>query len=224
MAPCLDSTCARYEPSPKLVSRRRHDADSTVPPTETRKHAVTQALVDASQGNQEAAELLWELTYEEMRRIAYRQLQSERSDHTLSGTDLVHEAFIRLVDQEKIAWRDRAHFFGVASQACRRVLIDHARKRHAKKRGGKQVRITVDRAGLQSETPSEDILALDEALSRLNGMDERLAKVVELRYFGGLAEKEVAEVMDMSVRTVRRDWVKARAWLHRELRADGQAT
>lgn len=195
-----------------------------MPPSDSRKHAVTQALVDASQGNEEAAGLLWELTYEEMRRIAYRQLQSERSDHTLSGTDLVHEAFIRLVDQEKIVWRDRAHFFGVAAQACRRVLIDHARKRNAKKRGGKRVRITVDRAGLQAETPSEEILALDEALHRLSDMDERLAKVVELRYFGGLAEKEVAETMDMSVRTVRRDWVKARAWLHRELRPGAGAT
>ena len=191
-----------------------------MPPSDSTKHAVTQALVDASQGNKDAAALLWELTYEEMRRIAYRQLQSERSDHTLSGTDLVHEAFIRLVDQEKIVWRDRAHLFGVAAQACRRVLIDHARKRNAKKRGGKQVRITVDRAGLQAETPSEDILALDEALQRLNGMDERLAKVVELRYFGGLAEKEVADVLELSVRTVRRDWVKARAWLHRELRPE----
>lgn len=192
-----------------------------MPPDETRKHAVTQALLDASAGDDQAAKLLWELTYDEMRRIAYRQLQSERSDHTLSGTDLVHEAFIRLVDQDRIVWRDRAHFFGVAAQACRRVLIDHARRRNAQKRGGGRVRITVDRAALQADTPSEDILALHEALERLDDMSPRLAKVVELRYFGGLGEQQVADVLEMSVRTVRRDWVKARAWLLRELSPEG---
>jgi len=183
-----------------------------------RKHAVTQALIGASAGDAEAAENLWALTYEELRRIAYRMIQGERSDHTLSGTALVHEAFVRLVDQNRVEWQDRAHFFAVAAQACRRILIDHARRHRAQKRGGGRARVTLDRVQLEEERRSEDLLDLHDALERLKELDERLAQVVEYRYFGGLSETEIAEVMEVSERTVRRDWVKARAWLHKELK------
>ena len=193
------------------------ESESSTPISSERKHAVTRALIDASQGNAQAAEDLWTLTYEELRRIAYRLIQGERADHTLSGTALVHEAFVRLIDQNRVQWQDRAHFFAVAAQACRRILIDHARRHRAQKRGGGRARITIDRLQIEQERRSEDLIDLNEALERLSDMDERLGKVVEFRYFGGLSEAEIAEVLDVSERTVRRDWVKARAWLHNEL-------
>lgn len=182
-----------------------------------RQHAVTRALKGMSAGESGAADELWEMTYEELRRIAYRMLQGERMDHTLSGTGLVHEAFVRLVDQNRVEWQDRAHFFAVAAQACRRILIDHARKHRAKKRGGGRARITIDRLQLEHERKSEDLLDLHDALQRLEALNPRLSQVVEYRYFGGLSEAEIAEVLDISERTVRRDWVKAKGWLHREL-------
>lgn len=182
-----------------------------------RQHAVTQALKGMSSGDQGAAEHLWAMTYEELRRIAYRMLQGERADHTLSGTALVHEAFVRLVGQQRVEWQDRAHFFAVAAQACRRILIDHARKHRAQKRGGGRARITIDRVQLEEERKSEDLLDLHDALERLAELNPRLSQVVEFRYFGGLSEAEIAEVLSVSERTVRRDWVKAKGWLHREL-------
>ncbi len=185
-----------------------------------RQHAVTQALRDMSSGDQGAAEHLWSMTYEELRRIAYRMLQGERADHTLSGTALVHEAFVRLIGQNRVEWQDRAHFFAVAAQACRRILIDHARKHRAQKRGGGRARITIDRIQLEEERRSEDLLDLDEALQKLEALNERLSQVVEFRYFGGLSEAEIAEVLGVSERTVRRDWVKAKGWLHQELAAE----
>jgi len=187
---------------------------------EERRHAVTRALKDMSSGEQGAADHVWSMTYEELRRIAYRMLQGERVDHTLSGTALVHEAFVRLVDQNRVDWQDRAHFFAVAAQACRRILIDHARKHRAKKRGGGRARITIDRLQLEEARKSEDLLDLHEALERLEALNERLSQVVEYRYFGGLSESEIAEVLGVSERTVRRDWVKAKGWLHRELTAE----
>lgn len=182
------------------------------------KRAVTAALLDASSGNQEAAAQLWDLTYEELRRIAYRMLRSERSDHTLSGTALVHEAFVRLVDQNRVQWQDRAHFFAVAAQACRRILIDHARKHRAQKRGGGRARITLERVQIEADRTSEDLIDLHEALEKLESLNERLSKIVEYRYFGGLSEAEIGKVLNISERTVRRDWVKARAWLYNELK------
>ena len=181
------------------------------------RHAVTQALINASEGDRDAVAELWNLTYEELRRIAYRMLQSERADHTLSGTALVHEAFVKLVDQNRVNWQDRAHFFAVAAQACRRILIDHARKHRAQKRGGGRARITLDRLQIEAERKSEDLIDLHEALERLETLNSRLSRIVEYRYFGGLSEAEIAEVLGISERTVRRDWVKARGWLYDEL-------
>jgi len=183
------------------------------------RRAVTEVLIGASAGDREAAAELWDLTYEELRRIAYRMLQSERSDHTLSGTALVHEAFVRLVDQDRVQWQDRAHFFAVAAQACRRILIDHARKHRAQKRGGGRARITLERVQIEADRTSEDLIDLHEALEKLETLNGRLSQIVEYRYFGGLSEAEIADVLGISERTVRRDWVKARGWLYGELQS-----
>lgn len=183
---------------------------------------VTRILHRAQSGDAEAADELWELTYEELRRIARRHLQRERADHTLSPTALVHEAHIRLVDQSRVEWKDRNHFFAIASRMCRRVLVDHARKRVAAKRGGEAMRITLDDgAAAGAEPPAADLLALDEALDRLGHLNERLGRVVEMRYFGGLTEEEIAEALDVTPRTVRRDWVKARGFLYDLLHGEG---
>ena len=181
------------------------------------QHAVTRVLVSAASGDRSAADELWQLTYEELHRIAERHLMRERRDHTLSATALVHEAYVKLIDQSRVEWKDRGHFFAVASQACRRILVDYARKRHAQKRGGVAVRVTLEDGVGSVEEQTEEILALHEALERLNAMSPRLAKLVELRYFGGLSEEETAEAMGVSDRTVRRDWKKAKAWLYGEL-------
>lgn len=179
-----------------------------------RKDAVTRALLDAAGGDPAAAEQLWELTYEELRVIAQRYLYRERADHTLSATALVHEAYLRLVDQTRIEFRDRAHFFAVASKVCRRILVDHARRRSAEKRGGDRARVTLDDAAAAIDARSDEIVALNEALDRLSELNERLGQVVEMRYFGGLSEEQTAEALGITTRTVRRDWVKARAFLH----------
>ena len=152
-----------------------------------------------------------------MRRIARRQLRSERPDHTLNTTALVHEAYLKLVDQTRAEWRDRVHFFAVAAQAMRRILVDHARKHLAAKRGGRQQQVPLEEAVLSIDDRAETLLALDEALTDLARLDERLGRVVECRFFGGLSEEETAEVLGVTARTVRRDWVKAKGWLHAEI-------
>lgn len=156
-------------------------------------------------------------SYEELRRIAHRQLHLERPGHTLGTTGLVHETYVRLVDQTRVEWRDRAQFFGAAAWAMRRILVDYARLHRAARRGG-----GVQRVSLTDDAPAaergEMILALDEAMERLAALDRRLCRVVECRYFGGLSEEETAEVLGVTRRTVQRDWVKARGWLYLELR------
>jgi len=182
------------------------------------KRDVTQALLDAANGDRDAAQDLWSLTYPELRGIARSHLRLERGDHTLSPTALVHEAYVRLVDQTRVQLRDRTHFFSLVSGMCRRVLVDHARRRVAQKRGGEQIRITLDEGVVGGSSEVEELLALDEALERLAGLNERLARVVEMRYFGGLSEEETAEALGLTPRTVRRDWVKARGFLYDTLR------
>lgn len=178
------------------------------------KEAVTRALVGASAGDPDASAELWELTYEELRRIAARYLMRERPDHTLSATALVHEAYVRLVDQTRIQWQDRAHFFAVASNVCRRILVDYARRRGAEKRGGARAKVTLDDNSAVVDAQSDEMLALDEALDRLSELNERLGKVVVMRYYGGLSEEETAEALGVTARTVRRDWVKAKGYLY----------
>lgn len=161
---------------------------------------------------------LMELVYDELRRLAQRLLQSERKGHTLQATSLVHEAYVRLAGQTRVEWQNRAQFFAVAATAIRRILIDHARTRHRQKRGGGALRLTLSES-IESAADDEgvDILELDDAMTRLAQFDERKARIVEMKYFGGLTTAEVAQALDLSERMISKDWALARAWLHREL-------
>src|SRR5688572_4982575 len=174
---------------------------------------ATQILTAASRGDAEAAARLWPLVYDELREVSAAFLRREPPDLTLQATALVHEAFLRLVDQTRVEWRDRTHFCAVAAQAMRRILIDHARARNARKRGSAWERVLLDEAVQVFSERSVDLLALDEVLSRLAGLDPREARVVELRFFGGLSNPEVADLLGVSLRTVEDDWRAARAWL-----------
>ena len=178
---------------------------------------VTRLLVRAREGSREAVEELLPLVYAELRRVAGRQLRNERGDHTLGASGLINEAYLKLADQLQVDWQSREHFYAIAARAMRQVLIDYARKRNAKKRGGDWDRTSLDNKGLGFDAPLADLLALDQALDRLSGIDERLRRIVEYRFFCGLTEKETAELLGVTVRTVQRDWMKARAWLYKEL-------
>ena len=181
------------------------------------QHEVTQILNDWSGGDRKAPERLMPLVYDELRRLARSFLARERGGHTLQPTALVHEAYVRLVDQTRVDWQNRAHFYGIAARMMRRVLIDHARAHAAGKRGGAAVRLSLDDVQVPIEQRAADLVALDEALERLAQMDERKCRVVEMRFFGGLTDEEIAEVMGVTTRTVLRDWKTARLWLYREL-------
>jgi RNA polymerase sigma-70 factor (ECF subfamily) len=185
---------------------------------DTRSGEVTRLLRDLQNGDAAAQAKLIPLVYQELRRLAARHMRGERPGHTLQATALVHEAFLRLTEQNA-DWQNKAHFFAVASQVMRHILIDHARGRVRVKRGGGQQRILLDEALLLTDTFSEELLALDEALERLAKLDPRQARIVELRFFGGLSVEEAAEVAGISPKTVKRDWSLAKAWLYQELRA-----
>jgi RNA polymerase sigma factor (TIGR02999 family) len=178
---------------------------------------ITDLLLELTRGDREATEQLFLLVYDDLRRLAHRALARERPDHTLGTTGVVHEAYLRLVDQTRVEWRDRAHFYAIASQAMRRILVDYARRHHRQKRGGGQRPVTLDDGAVSLEERSENLIALDDALSRLAALNPRLSRVVECRFFGGLTEEEIAEATGVTVRTVKRDWAKARAWLYEEL-------
>lgn len=179
---------------------------------------VTQMLVDWSNGDQSALDKLMPVVYDELRRLASNYLRRERAGHTLQPTALVNEAYLRLVDQRKARWQNRAQFFGVAAQLMRRILVDHARVRQAQKRGGSdQQQLSLSYADRIAKKPDVDLLALHEALNELTLIDEQQARIVELRFFGGLTIEETAEVLGISHATVERDWTLARAWLRREL-------
>jgi RNA polymerase sigma factor (TIGR02999 family) len=186
---------------------------------EARQGDVTQALL-AVAGDEEAADRLWALVYDGLRRIAHRALRGERPGHTLATTALVHEAYLRLVDDTRISWRDRAHFYALACRAMRHILVDYARQRNAQKREGRKHEVPLEEALDMAADRSEDLVALDEALEQLSARDERLGQVVECRFFGGLSSAETAEVLGSSLRTVERDWSRARAYLYQALRAD----
>jgi len=177
---------------------------------------VTILLNQMSAGSDTAPEELLPLVYEDLRRLARAYFAKENSDHTLQATALVHEAYIRLVNWENVSWQNRAHFFAVAAEVMRRILIDHARKRNAQKRSGGQ-RIILDDAVSMPDKKEFDILLLEEALQSLEKVDPRQAKIVELRFFGGLSIEETAYIMDISETTVRREWTFAKAWFQREL-------
>ena len=178
---------------------------------------VTGLLLAWRAGDGDALDRLMPLIYDELRAIAHRQLGHERADHTLGTTDLVHEAYLKLVDQTRVQWTDRTHFFAVAANMMRRILVNYARRMRAQKRGRAPERISLTEALLVAEQRADTLVALDEALATLSSIDERLSRVIECRFFGGLSEEETAEVMGVTARTVRRDWVKAKGWLHRML-------
>ncbi|MBN2559991.1 MAG: sigma-70 family RNA polymerase sigma factor [Phycisphaerae bacterium] len=182
---------------------------------------LTGILKRASDGDDSAVNRLIPLVYDELRALAESYLRRERPDHTLQATALVHEAYVQLIKQEDVAWQNRAHFFAVAAQAIRRILVDHARGRQREKRGGGRQRVCLDTdVALLEERPLE-IVALDEALQKLARLHERQAQIVELRFFGGLSLKEIAKFIGVSPRTVDGDWSMARAWLRRELAETG---
>jgi len=179
---------------------------------------ITRMLQEWSGGKQEALDALLPLVYAELHRQASRYLRRERRDHTLQTTALIHEAYLKLIDQRDVDWQNRAHFFGIAAQAMRRILVDYAKARHRAKRGGIGEDLPLEAAALVvSEERNIDLVALDEALTRLAGFDERLARIVELRYFSGLSIEETAEVLRISPATVKSDWNVAKAWLRHEI-------
>ncbi len=178
---------------------------------------VTRLLKEWGDGRHDAIDQLLPRIYAELRRLASSYLRRERPDHTLQPTALVHEAFIKLVDQRAVRWQNRAHFFGIAAQAMRRILVDHARAHAADKRGSGQRPVSLDEASIAIGAPDVDLIALDEVLTRLAALDPQQSRVVELRFFGGLTLDETAEVLNISPATVGREWTLAKAWLYAEL-------
>jgi RNA polymerase sigma factor (TIGR02999 family) len=178
---------------------------------------VTELLGRWRSGDRDALDSLIPLVYEELRRIAQHYLRNERPGHTLQSTALVHEAYVRLIRQDLPQWQNRAHFFAVAAQLMRQILVDHARAYRAGKRGGGVCNLALDDAEKGAQQVDVDIVALDDALKTLSAMDPQQGKVVELKFFGGLSIEDTAEVLGVSSSTVKRDWITARAWLHREL-------
>jgi len=178
---------------------------------------VTILLKEVSNGNQHALSELVPMVYDELRRLAAYYLRRERSDHTLQATALVHEAYLRLVDQRQVDWKNRNQFFGVAAQLMRRVLLMHAREHHAAKRGGGAQKIQLEETAVLTPAKAEEMVWLDELLTRLAALDPQQERIVELRFFGGLSIEETAELLGISTATVKRDWAMAKAWLAREM-------
>jgi RNA polymerase sigma factor (TIGR02999 family) len=183
----------------------------------TGSQQITHLLLAWGNGDQGALEALMPLVYDELRKVAARHLRRQRPGHTLQTTALVNEAYLRLIDSSQVQWQNRAHFFAVSATLMRRILVDFARERQNLKRGGGAEQVSLDEALVVAPERSADLLALDEALTRLAKLNPRQAQVVEFRYFGGLSEEETAEALKVSLRTVQRDWNLARLWLYREL-------
>jgi RNA polymerase sigma factor (TIGR02999 family) len=179
--------------------------------------SATDWLLRAGAGEPGALEQVFPLVYDELRRLAHRQLERERTGHTLATTDLVHESYLRLIDQTRVQWTGRAHFLAIAATAMRRILVDHARARRSQKRGGPLPRVPLESVQLAVEERADLLVALDEALHRLHELDGRQARVVECRFFGGMTEEETAEALGIGLRTAKRNWAKARGWLYVEL-------
>jgi RNA polymerase sigma factor (TIGR02999 family) len=179
--------------------------------------SATELLLRTGAGEAGAVERMFPLVYDELRRIAHRHLTRESTGRTLSTTELVHEAYIKLIDQTRVEWQGRAHFLGVAAIAMRRILVDRARGRARLKRGGAQAPVPLESLDLGTDERADLVVALDEALDRLRELDDRQARVVECRFFGGMTEEETAEALGVGLRTARRDWAKARMWLYAEL-------
>ncbi len=189
------------------------------PPGDSGNHSMnlTQLLNSAQQGNKQALDELFPLVYDELRRVAEHQLRQERDGHTLQPTALVHEAYLRLIGQHSVDWRNRAHFFSIAAEMMRRILVNYAIERHAEKRGGHATKLALDEAVNFAEQREVDLVLLDEALTRLAVIDPTQSRIVELRFFGGLTIEEVAEVLELSDSTIKREWRVAKAWLYRQI-------
>jgi len=189
-------------------------------PSSASQQEVTQLLGEWRQGDERALEKLIPLVQPELHRLAHQYMSRERAGHTLQTTALLDEAYLLLVDNKRPSWQNRTHFVAAAAQLMRRIMVDHARERHALKRGGGALKVTLDEAAFVTETRSEELLALDEALEKLAAQDPRKSQIVELRYFGGLTAEETAEFLKLSLRTVEREWTMAKAWLYRALSGD----
>jgi RNA polymerase sigma factor (TIGR02999 family) len=188
------------------------------------EHDITSLLMEWSRGNRQALDQLTPLVYRELRQLAKRHLRRERFDHTIRGTALVHEAYLKLVDQKRVAWHDREHFFAVASQVMRRVLVSYARSRGALKRGAGHTLLAFDDSIAVPEWRNVDLIALDDALESLSQMDPQQGRIVELRFFSGLSIESTGKILGISPATVKRDWQVARAWLYRELSKRGASS
>jgi RNA polymerase sigma-70 factor (ECF subfamily) len=185
--------------------------------SQSTRQEVTQLLGEWSNGDEEALGKLFPLMHSELHRLAHHYMSRERAGHTLQTTAILNEAYLRLVDNTKPIWQGRTHFIAAAAQLMRRIMVDHARERRSLKRGGGALKVTLDEAALVTETRSQELLDLDEALERLALQDARKSQIVELRHFGGLTVEETAEFLKLSQRTVEREWTMAKAWLYREL-------
>jgi len=192
---------------------------SEQPPTSS----VTELLAKAQSGDSSALANVFPLIYEELRRLAQIQIKREPDGHTLSPTALVHEAYMRLIDYSRMEWNGRAHFMAVAATAMRRILVEHARGHRSLKRGGALQRVSIESVQVGTEERAELLIAVDEALSRLKEIDPRQAQVVECRFFGGMTEEETANALGIGLRTAKRDWAKAKVWLHKEISAEQTA-
>lgn len=181
-------------------------------------HSITRLLKEIRQGNSEAYDALFPKVYDQLRNMAAVQLNREHNGHTLRKTALVHEVYMKLVSQSEIVLRDRAHFFAIAARAMRQILVDYARKKKAKKRGGDSRHITLEEEQIDLNRHAEHLIELNDLIDRLAKFDERKSRVVEMRFFAGMTIREIAEYLDVSTRTVDRDWLKARTWLHKELK------
>jgi RNA polymerase sigma factor (TIGR02999 family) len=186
-------------------------------PPSPQPHELTQLLIGWSNGDKAALDKLMPLVYEELRRLARHYMSREHRGHTLQTTALVNEAYLRLIEQQNVSWQNRAHFFGITARLMRQILVDNARSRQAAKRGGAQVKLSLSKVDRLSSQPDVNLIALDEALGRLETINPQQSRIVELRYFGGLSIEETAEVIGISAATVKRDWSIARAWLRREI-------
>lgn len=180
-------------------------------------HQVTQLLIRWSDGDQTALDDLMPIVYDELRRMAKRFMNRQDSGHTMQTTELIHEAYLKLLGNEEKNWKNRSHFFGVAAQAMRHILVDHARSKHSQRRGGDKQKITLAENQFVTNERADEIVALDDALTRLAELDERKSRVVEMKFFAGLNFEEIAEVLQMSIITIKRDWSFARNWLSKEI-------
>lgn len=189
----------------------------------TQAHEVTELLIGWSNGDRAALDKLMPLIDDELRRLAHRYMRQERADHTLQTTALVNEAFVRLVNRKNLQWQNRAHFFGIAAQLMRTILVDHARSHASAKRGGGARKLELNEALVVSQQRASEVIALDEALKQLALIDPRQSRIVELRFFGGLTVEEAAEVLHVSPVTIKREWSTAKAWLYRELAGQSES-